>query len=156
MIRVVMATLLILTALSASENGWGNKPNLLDPVYKIKVDDYPKFATEMVLKNGKKIRFCSVKAMMHFFFGPYRYPEYGVKSSDEIDKIYVKDYLDGKEIDAKKAWYVFGSRLVGPHGDDLIPLASKARAELFVKRYGGTRIMPFEKLSAALVRYLDM
>ncbi len=156
MLRAVLLTLLLFAALPASESSWGNKPNLLDPVYQLKVDDYPKFATKMVLKNGKKIRFCSVKAMMHFFFAPYRYPEYGVKSSEEIDKIYVKDYLSGKRVDAKKAWYVFGSRLVGPHGDDLIPFASKTRAELFVKRYGGTRIMPFEKLSAGLVRYLDM
>ncbi len=154
--KVLIALLLIFSAASASESTWGDTPNRLDPVYQLKVDDYPKFHTEMVLKNGKKIRFCCVKSMMHFYFTPYRYPEYGIKKSSEIDKMFVKDYLDGTKVDAKKAWYVFGSRLVGPHGDDLIPLSSKTRAELFVKRYGGTRIMPFEKLSAGLVRYLDM
>ncbi|MCF6201970.1 MAG: nitrous oxide reductase accessory protein NosL [Hydrogenimonas sp.] len=154
--RVFLVLLILFVSLSASESAWGDKPNTLDPVYKLKVDDYPKFSTEMVLKSGKRIRFCCVKAMIHFYFTPYRYPEYGVKSSEEIDKIFVKDYLDGKEVDAKKAWYVFGSRVVGPHGDDLIPFASKSRAELFVKRYGGSRIMPFMKLSAGLVRYLDM
>jgi nitrous oxide reductase accessory protein NosL len=143
-------------ALYGSESGWGDTPNKLDPVYQLSVDKYPKFQAEMVLKNGKKIRFCCVKSMLHFFFSPYRYPEYGVKDSGQIDRMYVKDYLDGSSIDAKKAWYVFGSRLVGPHGDDLIPLSSKTRAELFVKRYGGTRVMEFGKLSAGLVRYLDM
>ena len=154
--RVLAAALLMLTVVCASESGWGNSPNMLDPFYRIKVDKYPKFQTEIVLKNGRKIRFCCVKSMLAFYFSPYRFPEYGVKDSSEIDTMYVKDYLDGGRIDAKKAWYVFGSRLVGPHGDDLIPFSSKTRAELFVKRYGGTRIMEFEKLSAGLVRYLDM
>ncbi len=154
--RALTAALLTLSAVCASESGWGDTPNRLDPVYQLKVDKYPKFQTEMVLKNGRKIRFCCVKSMLCFYFSPYRFPEYGVKESGEIDKMFVKDYLDGSRIDAKKAWYVFGSRLVGPHGDDLIPLSSKTRAELFVKRYGGTRIMEFGKLSAGLVRYLDM
>ncbi len=154
--RALTAALLTLSVVCASESGWGDTPNRLDPVYQLKVDKYPKFQTEMVLKNGRKIRFCCVKSMLGFYFSPYRFPEYGVKESGEIDKMFVKDYLDGSRIDAKKAWYVFGSRLVGPHGDDLIPLSSKTRAELFVKRYGGTRIMEFGKLSAGLVRYLDM
>ncbi len=154
--RFFLLSVMLTLALYASESGWGNTPNKLDPVYQMKVDKYPKFQTEMVLKNGKKLRFCCVKSMLQFYFSPHRYPEYGVKSSSEVDRMYVKDYLDGSRIDAKKAWYVFGSRLIGPHGDDLIPLSSKSRAELFVKRYGGTRIMEFKKLSAGLVRYLDM
>ncbi|WP_456403262.1 nitrous oxide reductase accessory protein NosL [Hydrogenimonas sp.] len=155
-IRMVLALLMLLSVATASESTWGDTPNKRDPVYQLNVDDYPKFQTEMVLKNGRTIRFASVKAMLHFYFRPYRYPEYGVKERSEIAKMYVRDYLDGKRIDATKAWYVFGSRIVGPHGDDLIPLSSKTRAELYVKRHGGTRIMPFEKLTLGLVRYLDM
>ncbi len=38
----------------------------------------------MVLKNGKKIEFVSVKSMMNFYFHPEKYPEYRVKSREEI------------------------------------------------------------------------
>jgi nitrous oxide reductase accessory protein NosL len=78
---------------------------------------------------------------------------------EEIAGIYVHDYLDGTKVPAEKAWYVFGSRLAGPHGDDLIPLSSKTRAELFVKRYGGTKIMDYKELRSkgfGLIKYLDM
>jgi nitrous oxide reductase accessory protein NosL len=71
----------------------------------------------------------------------------------------VRDYLDGTKLPAEQAWYVFGSRLVGPHGDDLIPLASKTRADLFVRRYGGTKIMDYKELRSkgfGLIKYLDM
>ena len=70
--------------------------------------------------------------------------------------MFVKDYLDGTVVDARKAWYVFGSRLVGPHGDDLIPLGSRQRAELFRQKYGGSRIMNIEKFTYGLIKYLDM
>ncbi len=157
--KVWMALMVAVSLLTASETAWGDKPNKLDPTYQIPVDKYKKFEADIILKNGRKIRFCCPKSMFHFYFKPYHYPEYGVEKPDAIDKLIVKDYLDGKEIDAKKAWYVFGSRLVGPHGDELIPLSSKARAELFVKRYGGSRIMDFETVEQkgyGLVKFLDL
>ncbi|WP_457606043.1 nitrous oxide reductase accessory protein NosL [Nitratifractor sp.] len=132
----------------------------LDPVYLIDIDKHPKFEAAIELKNGKRIRFASVKSMMNFYYHPEKYPGYGVSpDGHQIDKLYVRDYLDGKELPAKQAWYVFGSRLVGPHGDDLIPLASKTRAELFVKRFGGTRILSYDELRKkgyGLIKYLDM
>ncbi|WP_456450569.1 nitrous oxide reductase accessory protein NosL [Hydrogenimonas sp.] len=157
--KLLLALVVMVPFLVASETGWGDKPNKLDPTYQMPVDKFPKFEADIVLKNGKKIRFCCPKSMLHFYFKPHHYPEYNVQNRDQIARLTVRDYLDGKEIDAKKAWYVFGSRLVGPHGDDLIPLASKTRAELFVKRYGGTRIMDFatvEQKGYGLVKFLDL
>jgi len=130
-----------------------------DPVYLLEIDKHPKFAAEMELKNGKKIRFASVKSMMNFFYHPEKYPGYGVgPRGKEIGELYVRDYLSGELVPAEKAWYVFGSRLVGPHGDDLIPLGSKTRA-VFVQRYGGTKVMDYKELRSkgfGLIKYLDM
>ena len=132
----------------------------LDPVYLLDVTRHPKFEAEIVLDNGKTLRFCCVKSMMNFFYHPEKYPGHGVgPHGKEIGKLYVRDYLDGMRLPAEKAWYVFGSRIISPHGDDLIPLSSRARAELFVKRYGGTRIMSYEevrKKGFGLIKYLDM
>ncbi len=127
-----------------------------DPVYQLEIGKYPKFSAELTLKNGSNIRFVSVKAMMNFYFHPEKYPEYAVTDRREISHMTVKDYLDGTPVDARKAWYVFGSRVVGPHGDDLIPFKSRASAELFVKKFGGTRIMDADKITFGLIHYLDM
>ncbi|WP_456390562.1 nitrous oxide reductase accessory protein NosL [Hydrogenimonas sp.] len=155
--KKLFVLLLCIAAFANTDKTAPNKDlGAYDPVYQIKIGKYPKFETEMVLKDGRHIKFCCVKAMMNFYFHPEKFPEYGVKSRKEVEKMYVKDFLSGEKIDAKKAWYVFGSRMVGPHGDDLIPLSSKARAELFVKRYGGSRIIPIEKFTYGLIRYLDM
>ena len=141
---------------ATSASGWSNR---LDPVYMIPVDKLPKFTAEMVLKNGKKIRFASVKSMLNFYYHPEKYPLYKVRNRKAIKAMVVQDYLSGERIPLQKAWYVFGSRLMGPHGDDLIPLSSRTRAELFVKRYGGTKIMSFQEVGEkgyGLVHYLDM
>ena len=152
---LLMAVLMALT-LFGNEVAEEVVVNEKDPVYILDIDKYPKFSTEMILKNGSPIRFCSVKAMMNFYFHPEKYPEYGVENRSEIDKMYVKDYLDGTKVDARKAWYVFGSRIIGPHGDDLIPFKSRTNAELFVKKYGGTRIMNADAITYGLIHYLDM
>ncbi len=154
--KIFLLLVCLVAFANADKAVWGDKPNIHDPVYQIEIGKYPKFETEMVLKDGRHITFCCVKAMMNFYFHPEKYPEYGVKSRTEVDKMYVKDYLSGEKIDAKKAWYVFGSRIVGPHGDDLIPLSSKAKAELYVKRYGGSRIMTIDQFTYGLIHYLDM
>ncbi len=127
----------------------------LDIVYNLDLKKYPKFLCEAKLKNGKTIKFVSVKAMMQVYY----HQDYFLKKKlieDKIDKMYVKDYLDGTKIEATKALYMFGSRLVGPHGDDLIPLKNEANAKLYKLKYGGTKLLPYEKLSKGLIRYLDM
>ncbi len=157
--KLLLIILLLYPALFAADSVWGDKPNVTDPIYGLKIDKYPKFTATVTLKNGKKIRFCCVKSMLHFYYKPWHFPEYGIKDPAKIAKMEVKDYLDGKAVDAKKAWYVFGSRVAGPHGDDLIPLSTRTRAELFTKRYGGTRIMDFktvEKKGYGLIKFLDM
>ena len=157
--NILIVLALLTSIVMASESAWGDTPNKLDPTYQVKVDKYPKFEADIVLKNGRKIRFCCPKSMFHFYFKPYHFPEYKVQNADVIDRLVVWDYFDGVLVDAKKAWYVFGSRLSGPHGDDLIPLATKTRAELFVKRYGGSRIMDFDTVQAkgyGLIKFLDL
>ena len=155
--KIVLA-LAIFGAFSLAEDANLTKPTqgAVDPVYQLPINKYRKFSTELTLKNGKKIEFASVKSMMNFYFFTSRYPQLGAKSRQDIDKMFVKSYLSGKKMDAKNAWYVFGSKLIGPHGDDLIPLASDMEVQLFKKKYGGTRVMRIEKFSAGLIRYLDM
>lgn len=127
----------------------------LDPMFSIPLDKYPKWHAEAILKNGHKAEFISVKSMMQV----YLHQDYFLKRKqleDKIDKIIIKDYLTGEKKDAKSAVYVFGSRIVGPHGDDLIPFATETNAKLFMIKNGGTKLLPYGKITAGLLRYLDM
>ncbi len=129
--------------------------NASDLVYAMPLNKYPQWLCEATLEDGTKKQFISVKSMMQV----YQNQDYFIKHSllpAKISKIYVQDYLSGKKVEAQKAFYIFGSHLVGPHGDDLIPFASERSAKLFELKYGGTKILPFARLSKGLIRYLDM
>ena len=129
--------------------------NATDLAYQIPLKKYPKWLCEATLKNGKIVQFVSVKSMMQI----YQHQDYFKKRKvldAEIDKIYVQDFISGKKVDATKAVYLFGSRMVGPHGDDLIPFSSEENAKLFMMKNGGTKILPYAKLTKGLIRYLDM
>ena len=129
--------------------------NATDPAYILPLKKYPKWLCEATLKNGKKIQFVSVKAMMQVFYHQDYFKRHKFIDSD-IKEIFVQDYLNGHKVNAKKAFYLFGSKIVGPHGDDLIPFETLQNAELFKMKNGGTKIMPYQKLSIGLIRYLDM
>ena len=156
----VIAVFLICIGMAAAEGTFQPKVLLLeqnatDPVYQLPLKQYEKWLCEAELKNGKRVQFVSVKAMMQV----YQHQDYFIRHGflkTGIKTLYVQDYLDGQRVDAQKAVYLFGSRVVGPHGDDLIPFASQAHAKLFMMKHGGTKILPFEKLSKGLIRYLDM
>ncbi len=129
--------------------------NATDAVYALPLKKYPKWLTEADLLNGKKVNFVSVKSLMTVYFHqPYFIKHKFIDSN--ISKIFVQDYTSGRKIDAKKAVYIFGSRIVGPHGDDLIPFENIDNAKLFMFKNGGTKILRFNKLTKGLIRYLDM
>ena len=129
--------------------------NATDPVYILPLKKYPKWLCEAKLKSGNIVQFSSVKSMMTV----YLHQPYFIKHKfldSNITDIYVQDYISGKKVDAKVAKYVFGSRIVGPHGDDLIPFENDQNAKLFMLKHGGTKVLSFPKLTKGLIRYLDM
>jgi len=137
----------------------GLQANNLDPVYMIDISKYPKFNAKIVLKDNKEVMFCCPKSMFSFYFRPFEYIEYNIKEESDFKKLLVKDYLSGDWIDAKKAYYVFGSRVNGPKGDDLIPLKSKDHINIFMLKYGGSKILMFpdiKKRGYGLIKYLDL
>ncbi|RUM63583.1 MAG: hypothetical protein DSZ05_08440 [Sulfurospirillum sp.] len=152
--KILLLLILLFSGLFAGEIKLTDQ-NATDPVYILPLKKYPKWLCEAQLKNGKKIQFVSVKSMMQV----YRHQDYFQRHKfmdDNISKLYVQDYISGRKVEAPKAVYLFGSRIVGPHGDDLIPFENEQNAKLFMMKNGGTKILPFEKLSKGLIRYLDM
>jgi len=127
----------------------------IDPVYQLSLKNYKKFICEATLNNGKIIQFVSVKAMMQVFYHQDYFIDHKYMDSN-IKKLYVKDFLTGEKLDAKKALYVFGSRVIGPHGDDLIPLKDQASVKIFAIKYKGTKTLPYKKITVGLIKYLDM
>jgi nitrous oxide reductase accessory protein NosL len=75
--------------------------------------------------------------------------------SEDIVAIRVTEYYGLSKIDARSAWYVIGSDVLGPMGHELVPLQTEADAEEFLHDHGGKRILRFNDVTQVLPGDLD-
>ncbi|MEW5781320.1 MAG: nitrous oxide reductase accessory protein NosL [Pseudomonadota bacterium] len=123
------------------------------PVCGMLVSKYPHWVATIVYKDGHAHFFDGAKDMFKFWFDP---PKYAPNHAREmIAQMAVTDYYNLQSIDAKTAFYVIGSDVLGPMGHEFVPLASQADAEEFLKEHKGKRILRFEQVTKDLPFKLD-
>jgi len=127
------------------------------PVCGMFVYKYPKWAAYIFYGpagDQKRLVFDGVKDMMKFYLDPVRWG-YDANIKRHISRMAVQDYYTLTFIPAESAWYVVGSDVYGPMGNELIPFASKEAAERFLKDHHGKRIVRFDEIEMNLLRKLD-
>ena len=125
----------------------------LCPVCGMLVSKYPNWVATIVYKDGHAHHFDGAKDMFKFWHEPAKYAA-GHRRED-MSAVWVTDFYDLKAIDARQAWYVIGSDVLGPMGHELIPLASQADAAEFLKEHKGRRMLRFGEVNKALPEQLD-
>lgn len=112
------------------------------PICGMFVAKYPQW---VALYDGeKKFYFDGVKDMMKY--------AYARKLSS--DKFYVSDYYKLSKLEATKAFYVIGSNVYGPMGNELIPFATQEEAETFSRDHNGQKVIAFDEITEAMVKSL--
>ena len=74
---------------------------------------------------------------------------------EDISAIGVTEYYGLTLIDARQAFYVTGSDVLGPMGHELIPLASRAEAEEFMTDHKGRLVLQFDQVTQEMLMMLD-
>ncbi|OGQ96382.1 MAG: hypothetical protein A2521_09185 [Deltaproteobacteria bacterium RIFOXYD12_FULL_57_12] len=115
------------------------------------VAKYQDWLAQIRLADGSIQVFDGCKDMLAYVFQP---AAYGGSTANTIKEIWVKDYYALDWIDGRTAWYVVGSDIHGPMGHELLPFASQAAAEAFLKDHHGREIIPFAGLTEAVVESL--
>ncbi|MDT8339577.1 MAG: nitrous oxide reductase accessory protein NosL, partial [Sulfurimonas sp.] len=72
-----------------------------------------------------------------------------------ISKMLVSDYYSQKAISAKEAYYVVGSDVYGPMGEELIPFAKESEAKTFYMDHKGSKILRFDEITEMEIKKLD-
>jgi len=122
------------------------------PVCGMFVSKYPKWAA-VVKIDGYTHYFDGVKDMMKFYFTPAAYHKEATQAM--ITGLLVSDYYTLDTIDAKKAWYVSGSNVYGPMGNELIPFKTKEDAMAFKKDHFGKAVLAFDEITADVIKRLS-
>jgi len=166
--KIAIGLLIILSSIFANDNNktWKTKPieqtytltydkNTTGLVRNLLIYKEPKWISKIVVRKGKTVYFCSPKSMFEFYFYPGKWYGIGVRSERDFSQIVVTDYNTLKPIDAKKAFFVYGSKAISPAGDDLPAFESRDEAKKFIENYGGSRIFTFENISNGLIKLLN-
>jgi nitrous oxide reductase accessory protein NosL len=128
-------------------------PKDLCPVCGMLVSKYPNWVATIVYQDGHAHHFDGAKDMFKFWFEPAKYAK-GHRRED-MATIWVTDFYNLQRIDAKKAFYVTGSDVLGPMGHEFVPLATKEDAADFLKDHKGRKILTFEQVTKDLPAKLD-
>ena len=119
---------------------------------------YPKWAAQIFYKNGNDehhYSFDGVKDLMKFYFDAMAWGSYESSKKENIEHILVTDYYSQKVLDGTKAFYVLGSDVAGPMGNELIPFAHEADAKTFSHDHNGKTIVTFDKITVEDINKLD-
>ncbi len=117
------------------------------------VAKYPAWIATASYKDGHAHHFDGAKDLFKYLLDMPRWAP-GHRMVD-IDTIGVTEYYGLTRIDARSAWYVIGSDVLGPMGHELIPLDTQADAEEFLSDHAGRRILRFGDVTLELLIGLD-
>ncbi len=67
---------------------------------------------------------------------------------------WVTEYYTGEQQSVADVMFVVGSDVIGPMGDDFVPIGGRMRADLFVRDHGG-RVVLLGDIDAAVLRDVD-
>jgi len=93
----------------------------------------------------KSFGFDGIKDMIKYYF----------EHQEGIVEILVQDYYTHKTLEAREAFFVIGSDVYGPMGDELIAFKDKKSAQRFMIDHKGRELLRFHEITPERVYRLD-
>jgi len=153
---VILSFLTLWAACAAAREGVVvPRPGAKDlcPVCGMLVSKYPNWTTVVLYRDGHAHFFDGAKDMFKYL---HNYSKYAPgHRKEDIAGIHVTEFYGLGKIDARKAFYVIGSDVLGPMGWELVPLETRADAEEFQKDHKGKQILTFEQVTEDVVEKVD-
>ena len=125
----------------------------LCPVCGMIVSKYPNWTATVLYNNGHAHHFDGAKDMFKYLQDLPKYAP-GHRQED-IRAIAVTDFYNLGKVDARQAFFVIGSDVLGPMGHEFVPLANRTDAEEFLRDHKGKRALAFYQVTAQLVDQVD-
>jgi copper chaperone NosL len=116
------------------------------PVCGMFVARTPDWVAEAVLADGTHLAFDGAKDLFLFLADPGRWVP--GRSAGDVTAAFVTDYYAVVPVDARAAFYVLGSDVLGPMGHELVPFAREGEAREFLADHHGRRLLRFDEVTA--------
>lgn len=148
-IALILFFALTAISLAAEVKPVSVKKNDKCPVCGMFVAKYTHWLAEIVFKDGTYAVFDGPKDMFKYYLNLQKYAP--SKKAADVAGVYVTEYYSTSLLDAAKMFYVSGSDVYGPMGDELIPISSETDAREFIKDHNGTKILKFQEVTNELL-----
>ena len=125
----------------------------LCPVCGMLVAKYPNWLAIAVYRDGHAHFFDGAKDLFKYLGDLAKYAP-GHRRSD-ITELWVTEFYGLTRIDARQAFYVVGSDVLGPMGHEFVALDGRSDAEDFLREHHGRRLLNFAQVNAELASRLD-
>jgi len=109
------------------------------------VTKYKTWIAQIVFSDNTYAAFDGPKDMFKYYLQLSKYAS--SRKPSDITAVYVTEYYSAKLMDAKKMFYVAGSNVLGPMGNELIPVASEEKAREFMRDYKGKERLKFHEVT---------
>ncbi|MEK6583135.1 MAG: nitrous oxide reductase accessory protein NosL [Nitrospirota bacterium] len=109
------------------------------------VAKYPKWVSKIIFKDGSYAFFDGPKDMFTYYHSLSTYNP--SKKTSDILAVYVTEYYSTKFMPAAKMFFIKGSDVNGPMGDELIPVGNEKNAKEFMKDHNGKKILRFDEIT---------
>ncbi len=122
------------------------------PVTKLKAKDYPAWQVCCQDHEGNWRVFVGMKSFLEYVNDP---EEYVGQKIDPGGLAIVRDYTTNKWIQSVFAYFVFGEKIVGPNGKDVVAFEDKKKAEKYAGKMHAAGIVRFLGLRKSVIAYLN-
>jgi len=131
------------------------KPTINDkcPICGMFVAKFPDWTAEVLYRDGTYRVFDGAKDMFKYLANLKKYEP--SRQREDIVNIYVSDYYSVQPIDGYKAYYVTGSNVYSPMGDEFIPFAQEVDAREFLKDHAGEKILRFHDITPKVLEEFE-
>jgi hypothetical protein len=117
------------------------------------VAKFPDWTATTRLKDGTTYYYDGPKDMFSHYLDIVLYTPGKLKT--DIVALTVKEYYSLAMIDARSAFFVSGSDIFGPMGNELIPFRTEKDAQAFKLDHKGKRILRFNDVTRQTIKSLN-
>ena len=103
------------------------------------VAPFSQWVSVLELRDGRRFYFDGPKDLFIAFFDPSTHLA-GV-SEEQISGVFVTEYYTTRMMPASEVLFVTGSNVLGPMGQELVPIAGREAAETFRRDHAGQKVM---------------
>jgi len=143
----LLAILLFANLVAIPQLVWAGVPGAAEakarcPICGMFVAPYPTWQAVILFTGGSRLDFDGPRDLFRYLQEPSR--QLPGRTVKEVREVWVTEYYSARPVLADEVYFIAGSDVLGPMGQELVPVRGTKPAETFMRDHGGGRLFRFD------------